>query len=152
MLWLARPASNALGVEHVVAIASSGEKCRFLLGVLTALHYRSSTFKDEFIAATTNNIDIYAVCPFFLLLFSPHDHLLDSGTDANNAKNSNNIYIASGTLWQVISWHLDRMSSPVAPSLPIRKATIQWRYPLRPTWPSFFSKSIMGFITKDPRD
>lgn len=47
---------------RVVGIAGSDEKCKWLkeeLGFDAALNYKSPTFKDDFVAATPDHIDVY---------------------------------------------------------------------------------------------
>jgi NADPH-dependent curcumin reductase CurA len=54
-------ARNDLGIERIVAIAGSEEKCEFLRNVLkvdVALNYNDPEFKQKLIDATPNYIDL----------------------------------------------------------------------------------------------
>ncbi|KAI5844895.1 hypothetical protein BZA05DRAFT_342633 [Tricharina praecox] len=55
-------AKNVLGIERVIALAGSDEKCRFCREVLkadVALNYKDPDFKAQFVAATPDYVDIY---------------------------------------------------------------------------------------------
>ena len=52
-------AKKVLGVQHVVAIAGSEDKCRWLesIGADAAVNYKSSTFSKDLREATPNGVD-----------------------------------------------------------------------------------------------
>ncbi|KAK6504527.1 hypothetical protein TWF481_006468 [Arthrobotrys musiformis] len=54
-------AKNVLGVEKVIGIAGTDEKCAILkeYGCDIALNYKSSSFKEDFVKATPDWIDVY---------------------------------------------------------------------------------------------
>ncbi|KAF3926461.1 hypothetical protein AA313_de0207132 [Arthrobotrys entomopaga] len=55
-------AKNVLGIKNVIGIAGSDAKCKMLTrdaGCDVALNYKSPTFKQEFEAATPDDIDVY---------------------------------------------------------------------------------------------
>ncbi|KAK6538015.1 hypothetical protein TWF694_010908 [Orbilia ellipsospora] len=55
-------AKNVLGIKNVIGIAGSDAKCAMLTrdaGCDIALNYKSPTFRQEFEAATPNDIDLY---------------------------------------------------------------------------------------------
>ena len=55
-------AKKVLGVQRVVAIAGSEDKCRWLesIGADAAVNYKSSTFSKDLREAAPNGVDKYA--------------------------------------------------------------------------------------------
>lgn len=54
-------AKKVLGIERVVAIAGSPDKCAFcrdVLGADAALNYRDPDFAEQFVAATPDFVDM----------------------------------------------------------------------------------------------